>query len=311
MSQAIFDRTVSIQYNPYPEERDGGKNLQAGHFLFPGFVRNLDPASRLVGGRNRYFTGLDVEEYPESEREEVLKVRGELENFFGKDQLDPFNQAFWGTKNLEIVKKTTFLNLTNPVDKLTYYMIKGGGYKEIAPNYEIATEGGTPYRWYLIDAKEFADIGAEDDRKVNKAIAALEAIDEDKKLEDLFLIHKVLITSDRGLTLRSPRSMMYKDLSDFIHGTIVKTNKKQTARQFLEAAEFLKKDKKTLYLTAYVKEGNYFNFLNMSDDKQIRNIQTGTKYGNSTERAVKFLMNPANQSELDNLKEQVEKKWNE
>lgn len=311
MSTQVFDRTISIQYLPFVEEQDKTKQLQAGQFLHPGFVRLYDPSYRLVAGKNRYFTGLEASEFPETEREEIIKAKEEFENFFGKGELEPTNDAFWSKRQLEINKKTTFLNLANPADKLTYYMIRGGGYKEVAPNYEIATSGAIPYRWYLIDAKEFADIDVQDDRKINKAIAALEAIDEDKKLEDLFLVHKVLISSDRGVTLRSPRSMMYKDLSNFIHGTVVKTNKKQTAKQFLEAAELLKKDKKLLYLTAYVKEGNYFNFLNTSEDNQIRNAQTGTKYGSSTEKAVKFLSSPANQTELDNLKEQVEKKWNE
>lgn len=310
MSQA-FDRSISIQYLPYQSEAEG-KQLQAGLFLFPGFARQLDPATRPAGtGKVRYITGLDPSEYPESEKEEVIKAKGEFEEYFGKEELDPMNQAFWESKSLLINKKTTFLNMNDPKDKLTYYMIKGGAFKEIAPNYEVATGGAEPYRWYLINADDFAEIGAQDDRKINKAIAALEALDEDKKLEDLFLVHKVLVTSDRGATLRSPRSMMYKDLSDFIHGKIVKTNKKMTPKQFLDAIDVLKKDKKMMYVTAYVKDGNYFNFLTTSEDNQIKNVQTSTKYGATIDRAVKFLVSPANQSELDNLKGQVEKKWNE
>lgn len=310
MSQT-FDRSISIQYLPYPSEQEG-KQLQAGLFLFPGFARQLDPASKPAGtGKVRYITGLDPSEYPESEKEEVIKAKEEFEEYFGKEELSPTNQIFWESKSLLINKKTTFLNMNDPKDKLTYYMIRGGAFKEIAPNYEIATSGAEPYRWYLINAAEFAEIGVQDDRKINKAIAALEALDEDKKLEDLFIVHKVLVTSDRGTTLRSPRGMMYKDLSDFIHGKLVKTNKKLTPKQFLETVDILKKDKKILYVTAYVKEGNYFNFLSISEDNQIKNIQTGTKYGATIDRAVKFLISPANQSELDNIKGQVEKKWNE
>jgi hypothetical protein len=310
MSQT-FDRSVSIQYLPYAAEAEG-KNLQAGLFLFPGFVRQLDPATRPTGGgKVRYITGLEIEDYPESEREEVLKVKKELEDFFGEEEMAPSNAVFWESKSLLITKKTTFLNMIDPRDKLTYYMIRGGAFKEVAPSYEKATNGAVPYRWYLIDATEFADIGVLDDRKINKAIAALEMIDEDKRFEDLFLVHKVLISSDRGTTMKSPRSMLYKDLSDFIHGKIVKTNKKQTAKQFLDAVELLKKDKKTVYLTAYVKDGSYYNFLTISEDNQIKNIQTGTKYGPTTDRAVRYLSSPANQPELDNLKGQVDKKWNE
>lgn len=310
MSQ-VFDRTISIQYLPYQSEAEG-KQLQAGLFLFPGFVRELEPATRPTGaGKASTITGLEPIDVPEDQKEEVAKVKQELTEFFGAGELEPTNTEFWKTKTLTINKKTTFLNMGNPQDKLTYYMIRGGAYKEIAPNYEIATGGATPYRWYLIDATEFAEIGAQDDRKINKAIAALEMVDEDKRLEDLFLLHKVLITSDRGVTLRSPRSMMYKDLSDFIHGKIVKTNKKVTPKQFLDTVEILKKDKKVLYVTAYVKDGNYFNFLTTAEDNQIKNVQTSTKYGATIDKAVKFLMNPVNQSELENIKAQVENKWNE
>jgi len=307
-----IERSISLQYLPYPAEQDESKPLQAGLFLFPKFSRLLEPATRPASGNKvRYITGLDPDDYPDSERDEVIGAKAELEKYFGKEEMDPMNHEFWSKKALLIDKKTTFLDMNNPQDKLTFYMIKGGAFKEIAPSYEKAVEGAIPYRWYLIDAKEYADVGALDDRKINKAIAALEAVDEDKRLEDIFLLHKVLITSDRGITLRSPRSMMYKDLSDFIHGKIVRTNKKMTAKQFLDAVELLKKDKKALYIQAYLKEGNYFNFLTVAEDNQIKNIQTGTKYGGSMERAAKFLASPANQSELENLKEQVEKKWNQ
>lgn len=310
MSQAL-DRSVSIQYLPFQEENDPSKQLQAGLFLFPGFERKLEPACKpSAGGKVRFITGLDPNDYPDSEQEEVVKAKKDLEDYFGEDQMDPTNVPFWMDKSLVINKKTTFLNMNKPEDKLTFYMIKGGAFKEIAPTYEKATDSAIPHRWYLIDAKEYAEVGVADDRKINKAIAALEVIDEDKRLEDLFVVHKALVSSDRGLTLRSPRAMMYKDLSDFIHGKIVKTNKKLTPKQFLDTVELLKKDKKALYIAVYIKEGNYFNFLTTSEDNQIKNIQTGTKYGGSIERAAKFLSSPANQSELENLKEQVEKKWN-
>lgn len=310
MSQE-FDRTISIQYLPYPAEAEG-KELQAGLFLFPNFTRRFDPATRpSAGGKVRYITGLDPNEYPESEKSEMLAAKKELEEYFGADNLDPSNQEFWESKHLTITKKTTFLNLKDNEDKLKYFMIKGGSFKEVASNYEAATSGAVPYRWYLIDATEFADIGVQDDRKINKAIAALESIDEDKRFDDLFLVHKVLVTSDRGTTMRSPRSMLYKDLSDFIHGKLVKTNKKLTPKQFLDVVELLKKDKKALYLTAYVKDGNYFNFLTTAEDNQIKNVQTSTKYGATIDKVVKFLANPINQSELDNIKSLVEKKWNE
>lgn len=304
-----FDRTISIQYLPYPEEASG-KDLQAGKFLFPGFVRRFEPAYKEVRGRGlRYFTGLEAADYPEPEREEIAKAKAELESYFGENTLDPFNAEFWKEKVLEITRKTTFLNMSDPEHKLTYYMIKGGGFREVAPNYEQAIDRAEQKRWYLVDATEFAEISTDDERKLNKAIAQLEVLEETKPFDDMFLIHKVLCSSDRGTTKQTPKAVLYKDLSDFIKGITVKTNKKATAKQFLDTVEQLKRDKKKLTITAYVKEGTYFNFLTTSEDNQIKNQQTGTKYGATVERAVAFLANPANQSELDNLKERVEEKW--
>lgn len=311
MSQ-IFDRTISIQYLPYPDEAEG-KQLQAGLFLFPGFIRQLDPSTRspINSDKTVYVTGLEPQDVDDERREEVAAARKEMAAVFGEDQILPTNVQFWRDRSLTIDKKTTFLNLGEASDKLTYYMIKGGSYKEIAPNYEAAIAGSVPYRWYLVDATEFAELSVTDDRKINKAIAALEIIDEEKRFEDLFLVHKVLITPDRGITMKSPRSLLYKDLSDFIHGKIVKTNKKMTPKQFLDVADQLKKDKKPLYVLAYLRDGSYFNYLGTAEDNQIKNISTQTRYGATMEKATKFLMNPANQTELENLKTSVEKKWNE
>lgn len=306
----MSDRSVSIQYLPYPDEAEG-RQLQAGLFLFPGFIRQLDPRMKTVNGKDVYVTGLEPQDVPDDYKEMASEAKKELAKHYGEDVLAPSNTGFWSTTSLTINKKTTFLDMSNPKDKLTYYMIKGGAFTEIAPNYESAIAESVPYRWYLVDAKEFAEIEVTDDRKINKAIAALEVIDEDKRFEDLFIVHKVLVSPDRGVTLKSPRSLLYKDLSDFIHGKIVKTNKKMTAKQFLDVADQLKKDKKPLYVLAYLRDGSYFNFLNTAEDNQIRNVQTQTRYGATLEKATKFLMSPANQSELENLKTLVEKKWNE
>ncbi len=125
----------------------------------------------------------------------------------------------------------------------------------------------------------------------------------------MFIIHKVLVTSDRGTTKRTPKAALYKDLSDFIHGRLARLHKKQTPVQFVEAVEQLKADKKKLYVAAYIKDGTYFNYLTISEDNNIINISTRTKLGSTIEKAVSYLSNPLHQAELDSLKEMIEKKW--
>ena len=306
-------KTVNIQYLESEEERDKSKVMQAGKFLWPGFTHVYNVfAKQLSGGKYRYVTGLDPNEVDEDKRPEIEEAVKYLESYYGKGVLDPFNETFWKDINIKLDKKNIFLDITNkPEDKLIYYVIKAGGIQEIAPSYDEAVEASQPKKWFMVEPEQLADISANVDRDFNEAIANLVYLDKEKTFEDMFLVHKVLITSDRGTTKNTPKSALYTDLSQFIYGKIVKTNKKQTPSQFVNVVNLIKSDKKKLYITAYVKEAIYFHFLVPGDDGGFVNNETKTKYGASQEKAVAFLSNPANQEELDNIRERVEKKWSE
>lgn len=306
-------KSVSIQYLPHLEEMDGSKTLTSGKFLFPGFTYEFClVGTQLPGGKYRYKTGLNPDDYPEEKKEEIVTVKQELEKYYGTESLDPMNEEFWKTMKLVLNKKNTFLDLkNNPQDKLFYYIIKSGNMPEIAPSYEVATLGDRPYRWYLVEPEHFADINAEDDRTKNNAIYSLADLDNNKTFDDMMLVHKVLITADRGVTKQTPKSALYKDLSDFIHGKIVKTNKRLTGKQFIEAADLIKTDKKKLYVTAYVKDAIYFNYIIVNAEGQFLNSETKAKYGTTMDQVIGKLSNPAYQEELDNIKLKIEKKWSE
>lgn len=302
---------ISIQY--LPDESEGiGRNLMAGKFLWPGFSHEYSYyAKPTYGGKYRYVTGLEEDEVPEERKQEVREAKAILEKWYGKGTLEPTNEDFWKERKITINKKNTFLNLDTPDDLLTYCVVKAGGIYEISPSFEEAATGSMRKRWYLVEPSQQADLMVSDDRTVNRAIAALEEIDEKGTFDDLFLIHKVLITSDRGTTKQTPKSAIYKDLSDFIHGKIVKTDKRKTPKQFIEAAKALKSDKKIAFITAYIKDGLYFNYLTTSKDGKMENIETRTKYGFNVQDAVGYLSKPSSQDELENLKNKVEKRWSE
>jgi hypothetical protein len=304
-------RSVSIQYLPSPEELDASRSLVAGKFLFPGFTYTFSVAGKQIqGGKFKYFT--PFEDVPEDKKEEYTQVKKELEKYFGEGALEPFNESFWKDLQLVINKKTTFLNLqTDPVHKLFYYLIKHGGFPEVAPSYDVAVEKDRPPRWYMIEPEQYADISVADDRIINKAIAALESLDDDKSFDDMFLVHKNLITPDRGITKRTPKSAIYKDLSDFIHGKIVKTDKRRTPKQFVDTVKLITKDKKKLFVTAYVRDSVYFNFISHNQDDQLINTETKTKYGATVDQAIAKLSTPGMQDELDNIMNKVDKKWSE
>lgn len=306
-------KSVTIQYLPQIEESDASRQLTAGKFLFPGFTYEFSLVGKqLPGGKFKYVTGLDENLVEDSKKEELKEVKAELENYYGAGALEPMNEEFWKTMKLVLNKKTTFLDISsNPEHKLFYYLIKGGSIPEIAPSYDQAISGDKPTRWFLAEPEQFADLNAADDRSKNDAIYWLTDLDKNKTYDDMMLVHKALISSDRGITRQTPKSALYKDLSDFIHGKLVKTDKKRTPAQFVETCELIKKDKKKLYITSYVKDAIYFNFINVNQDNQFQNVETKAKYGTNIEAVISKLSNPAYQDELENIKLKVEKKWSE
>lgn len=306
-------KSITIQYLEHPEESDRSKQLTAGKFLFPGFthefsVRNI----ALPGGTYKYITGLDLESTEEDKVEEIKQVIEDLEKHYGKGVLDSRNEPFWKELRLKLNKKNTFLDIhKNPEHKLFYYIIRGGGIPEISPSYDSAISADQQNRWFMVEPEQLADLTAEDDKNYDKAISYLVQLDNSKTFDDLMIVHKSLVTSDRGITRQTPKSAIYKDLSDYVKGKLNKTDKKRTPSLFVETVDLLKKDKKKVYVTAYVKDAIYFNFIAVNQDNQFVNTDTKTKYGGTTEAVVSKLMNPAYQDELDNIKFRVEKKWSE
>lgn len=306
-------RVINIQYQPY-EDEISGQPMRAGKFMWNKFGHSYPVfAQQLSGNRYKYQTGLDPKDYPEDQREEVEQAFKDLSREFGGDDvLDPFNHEFWKDIRLVLEKKNTFLNIDdNPKDKLLYYAIKGGGIKEVSPSFDAMQADPTQRRFYMVEPEEFAEISSVSDKQFNKAIAALEDLEDNRTYDEMFLIHKVLVTSDRGTTKNTPKAALYKDLSDFISGKLVKTDKRKTPGQFVETYKLLKENIKRLYVTAYVKEASYFNFLTTTPDNQLQNQETKTKYGGSIDKAVEYLLSITNQYELENIKDRVENKWKE
>lgn len=306
-------KSITIQYLPNIEESDTTRQLVAGKFLFPGFAHEFMVAAKQIqGGKVRYITGLDLETTEEDRKEEVAQAIKDLESFYGQGVLEPTNERFWKDVKLVLNKKTTFLDIQkNPEHKLFYYIIKGGGIPEVAPTYDLAVQSDKPAKWFLTEPNELADLTSADERIIDKATSRLVELDNAKTLDDLLIVHKNLITADRGVTRQTPRGTIYKDLSNFIKGKIVKTDKRRTPAQFIEVTDLLKKDKKKVFITAYVKDALYWNYIKEDKDGQLVNMETRTKLGTTASAVISKLMDPAYQDELENVKLKVEKRWSE
>ncbi len=123
----------------------------------------------------------------------------------------------------------------------------------------------------------------------------------------LLLVAKVVLAPNNEFDEKTPTSIIYDKLDQFIDGKIVKDNKRGTVKQFLEACN---KDIETLTREALVRDSLYFNFIIREGDGYFYNKQTETRLGKNEKEILKHVSTPINELEFDNLKTRVEAKFN-
>jgi hypothetical protein len=286
-----------------------GENGVGGHKEWLGY--------RKVGNKKVYFTGLNVEadsiknieddDVREQKISEIKSVLKGLEDSFGKGTLDATNEDFWREHFIEIRRPVIELDLTNENDLLLYYGILGGGYSEVASSFEAAkkTNRPFPYKFYLHQDNEVADSKVEITKLRNKAGAALEELDSSDP-EKMFKVAKMLLPIEKGLNRRTPKSQIYEDLNDFIHGAYSKNEIKISPKKFLA---MLDRDRADLNLQAIVKEALYQNFIVKNPDQVFWNPQTQVTYGRNENEIIGFLSNPIHADELLQINNRVDRVW--
>lgn len=307
-------RDISIQYLASEEELDTSRPLEVGKGLTDNFIRTEDLGYQTSYGIKRYLCGLDVEAVKydpnltdaqkDAKIEEIKNIVVRLEQFFGKGQLEPTNDTMWSKVKLFIDKKITALDLSNPKTEIMVYCIRAGGFKTVAPTMDEAIATGT--KFYLVEPEELAESKVQNRKIIDKAIAALVKLDETKGLEDLFYIVKYLLPVEKAYTKKTPKAMMYSDVSRYLDGEVVRESKTRCAENFLAAIKLSKQD---LIVTCLVKDALENGMLYINPQGEFKNNETGGMYGTTIERAVAHLLNPAYEHELENVKTRVEKKW--
>lgn len=261
----------------------------------------------------RYITGLDensptvmyMEDLDEKKArlKEIKEVVIRLESIFGKNSLEALNDTLWGEFNIKLDYTGKSLDKTNPKDELLYFAIKAGGFEAIAPSIEKAKEGD--YKFYLRQMEHDSDLKVERVKMINKAKAALTDLDETDS-QKMLLVAKSVLAPNNEFTDKTPKSIIYDKLDQFIDGKIVKDNKKATVRHFLEA---YKKSLNTLTIEALVKDALYFSFIVREGDGNFYNKQTEVRLGKTEKDIIKYLESPINQVEFENIKDRVDAKF--
>jgi hypothetical protein len=97
----------------------------------------------------------------------------------------------------------------------------------------------------------------------------------------------------------------------YIDGKLVTKRKKNMPKNFIEYAKKWRgqQTRQQLYVEAYIKAGEYFNFVTQREKKYV--TSDGTILGNTVADAVKAIMQPKFSVDLEKLRGQVEGKWKE
>lgn len=262
----------------------------------------------------RFITGLDVdtptvmniEDAAEREaiEKEIKDVVERLERVFGKGNLSALNEKLWNEFNVKLSYTGKSLDRGIPRDELLYYAIRAGGFDAIAPSFEKAREGD--YKFYLKHLEKDAGVKIQKSLLYGKAKGKLVDLFEEDA-HKLLLVAKVVLAPSNEFSEKTPTSIVYDKLDEFIEGKIVKTNKRDTVKQFLEACS---KDIESLTMQALVRDALHFLFIIREADGYFYNKQTEVRLGKTEKDIIKYISNPVNELEFENLNSRVEAKFN-
>ena len=155
------------------------------------------------------------------------------------------------------------------------------------------------------------DLNEEEDVTKSDAHAALADLRKNDSQEALFILAWCIQYDTRayGAYLRStPLRELVSYHIKYIEGKLVTKRKRNTPQVFIEYYEKWKgkQSRNSLYVEAYIKAGEYYNFINAKEKKYV--TSEGTVLGNTIDEAVQNLMKPKFSADLEKLRDLVEEK---
>jgi hypothetical protein len=277
-----------------------------------------------------FTTGLEedkVEFYNwyNTEEKEVVKasiaeLKPLIERYYGGgNAIHAENYSFWKRdREVNRLKVThdsvdVFFDTEKPTHALLYLSIIGGAFSDlVAPTKEWAERYQIPH--YL--ALEVDNNNFEDEEDITRSDAHGELANIRKEFgKDALYILAWCIQYDTNAFGAYNNSTPEKDLISYhikyIDGKLQTKKKKNCPKVFLDYAELWRgqQTKPLLYTEAYVKAGEYFNFINQREKKYV--TSDGTILGNTVKEAVTNLMKPKFNVDYEKLRDLVEAKWKE
>ncbi len=278
----------------------------------------------------RFATGLDEEkvdyyDWLTPDEKDVVKasiksLKPQIEKFYGGSKnLNPENYSFWRNRRdinrLKITHENidVFYDTEKAEHALLYLSVVGGAFADtVAPNKDWAEKSQIPH--YLALEIDANDYGEEEDITRSDAHGELANIRKEFGKDALYILAWCL-QYDTSAFGAYNYSTTEKDLINyhikFIDGKLQTKKKRNCPKTFIEYAEKWRapQTRQLLYTEAYVKAGEYFNYINQREKKYV--TSDGTILGNTVKEAVESLQKPKFRVDFDNLKKAVEAKWKE
>lgn len=277
-----------------------------------------------------FTTGLDEKEvelymwFTDEEKkvlsDTIKELKEGISRSFGGDQvIDPTNKYFWKDNrdiNILTVKNTSneiYYDTAIPAHALLYLSICAGAFIDlVAPTREWALRNQIPH--YL--SLEVEEVFGDDDEEIKKseAHAALGDLRKNHGKEALYILAWCLQHDTTGFGAYS-YSTTEKELVSlhvrYIDGKLVAKKRRNMPASFIEYYEkwLGPQTRKLLYTEAYLKAGEYYNFVLQKEKKYT--TYEGTILGNTITDAVTALMKPKFHQDFEKLRDQVEAKWKE
>jgi len=278
----------------------------------------------------KFLTGLEEELvdfyswFTEDEKkvvkDTITNLKPVIERFYGgKEILNSENYAFWKKrKDINGMKITSndidvFFDTEKPEHALLYLSIIAGAFSDIvAPNRDWADRFQIPH---FITLETDEDLySEEDDITRSDAHGELATIRKEFGKEALYILAWCIQYDTQAYGAYS-YATSEKDLINYhikyIDGKLATKKKKNCPKTFMEYAAKWKaaQTRQLLFVEAYVKAGEFYNFINTREKKYV--TSDGTILGNTISEAVTNLMKPKFKVDFETLRTAVETKWKE
>lgn len=301
------------------------------------FRRHSERACRKIGvdgkgeARLVFTTGLEPEQiqhfnwYNEEEKKAlgttITELRPLISSYYGGDEVvEKSNYYFW--KENRDVNRLSLSNedidmlfdTVKPAHALLYASIISGAFIDlVAPTRDWAERFQIPHYMALeIDDNNYGD--EEEDITRSDAHGQLAEIRKDFGKEALYILAWCLQYDTNAFgayNYNTPEKDLINYHIKYIDGKLVTKKKKNMPKNFMDYAKKWKgqQTRPALYVEAYIKAGEYFNFISQREKKYV--TTDGTILGNTVADAVKSIMQPKFTVDLEKLRSQVEGKWKE